>query len=280
MAERYLEFLEGLPALAGLPDSLPSEVTVWLAADPGTVDSILGGRPPEWSAAFAVPSTNELVVPTFDGQLTRVGEAARILRHEWAHLGLHQYLGELRVPRWFDEGYAEWAGGWDAGEAWRLRVLLAARSLPSLDSLSFMWPTGATDARTAYLLSATVFEYLVGASGERGLQIFLERWRDGGSFETALRGTYGVTSGQLEEDWREFVKDRYGWLYVLSRSIVFWSMLSVLLLAMYWIRRRDRRRRMEKLSAEELPDHPAFWLGEDGGEADGESDGTPDVLNR
>lgn len=280
VAERYLAFLEGLPALRGLPDSVPAGVTVWLAADPETLDSILGGRPPEWSAASAVPSTNELVVPTFDGQLTRAGEAARILRHEWAHLGLHQYLGVLRVPRWFDEGYAEWVGGWDAGEVWRLRVLLASRNLPSLDSLSFTWPTGETDARTAYLLSATVLEYLVGASGERGLRIFLERWRDGGSFETALRGTYGVTSGQLEEDWRAFVKDRYGWLYVLSRSVVFWTILSVLLLAMFWIRRRERDRRMEKLEAEELPDRPAFWLGEEEGDPDGEGEDTSDVLNR
>jgi hypothetical protein len=277
VAARYLGFLEGLPALAGLPDSLPAGVTVWLAADARTVDSILGGSPPEWSAASAVPSTNELVVPTFDGQLTRPGEAQRILRHEWAHLGLHQYLGELRIPRWFDEGYAEWAGGWDATEGWRLRVLLAAGGLPSLDSLSFAWPVGATEARTAYLLSATVVEYLVGASGERGLQIFLDRWREGGSFETALRTTYGVTSGRLEEDWREYVKGRYGWLFVLSRSAVFWGLLSILLVAMYGIRRRERHRRMEKLRAEELPDRPAFWLGE---ESDEPPDEAPDPLSR
>lgn len=263
LAERFVEMLDAQAALPGLPDSVPSGVDAWIVRSRARFDSLVGGRTPEWTGGVAIPSRNALVLPAWDGGLTRPGEVGRVLRHEWAHLGLHQYLGGLRIPRWFNEGYAEWSGGWDAREAWRLRVLLATGGAPSLDSLTFRWPGGAQAARTAYLLSATVLEYLVSASGERGLEIFLRRWREEESFETALRGTYGVTSGQLEEDWREFVKSRYGWLYVLGHSAVFWSILSVLLLVMFFIRRRESRRRMGKLRSEELPDRPAFWLGED-----------------
>lgn len=263
LADRLLQALDAQPGLPGLPDSVPAGVDAWIVRERARFDSLVGGRTPEWTGGVAIPSRNALVIPAWDGGLTRPGQAGRVLRHEWAHLGLHQYLEGLRIPRWFDEGYAEWAGGWDTGEAWRLRILLATGGAPSLDSLTFRWPGGARAARTAYLLSATVLEYLVAASGERGLEVFLRRWREEGSFEPALRRTYGVTSGQLEEDWRDFVGSRYGWLYVLGHSSVFWALLSVLLVGMVLIRRRERRRRMEELRSEELPDRPAFWRGED-----------------
>lgn len=271
----WAEFLRGLPPLPGLPDTVPDGVQVHLAPTREVFDSLLGGRVPEWSAGVAIPSRRMLVIPAWQGSLTRPGESARILRHEWAHLGLHGWLAPLRVPRWFSEGYAEWFGGWDAMEAWRLRVLLAGGGTPPFDSLTFHWPEGRAEAGVAYLLSATVIEYLVQQSGERGLRVFLERWRAGGSFERALRSTYGVTSGQLEEDWRAWVRRRYGWLYVFSHSVVFWLLLAGLLFVVFALRRRHDRERMERLRAEEAPEHPAWWLGDEGRASTGREEGEP-----
>lgn len=262
-AARYMEVLSAQPPLPALPDSLPTGVTAYLAPSEELFLELVGSRVPEWSAGVAIPHRNALIIPAFRSSLTRPGETGRVLRHEWAHLGLHQYLEGFRIPRWFDEGYAEWAGGWDATEAWRLRIALATGGTPSLDSLSFRWPDRSVEAREAYLLSATAVEYLVRESGARGLEIFLARWREIGSFERALRRTYGVTSGQLEEDWREYVKDRYGWVYVLSHSMVFWALLAMLMVGMAGIRRRHRRERMARLRAGEPPERPAFWLDEE-----------------
>jgi hypothetical protein len=262
-ARAYLDFLLDLPTLPGLPDSIPSGVQAYLAPDQVAFDSLVGGRVPEWSAGVAVPSRRMLVLPAWQSSLTGPGAARRVLTHEWAHLGLHQWLDPLRVPRWFSEGYAEWVGGWDATEGWRLRIMLAMGRAPPLDSLSFRWPADRASADVAYLLSATVIEYLVDESGERGLAVLLRRWKDGGSFEDALRSTYGVTSGQLEEDWREWAKARYGWLYVLSHSAVFWLLLTLALLVMVRVRRRRNRERLARLRAEEPPDRPAYWMGED-----------------
>ena len=101
--------------------------------------------------------------------------------------------------------------------------------------------------------------YLLGESGERGLEVFLERWRAVRSFEGALRGTFGVTTSQFEEDWRRHVRRRYGWLFVLSHSVVFWMALALVLLVMVRIRKTRNRERMARLRAREGPDHPAFW---------------------
>ena len=68
--------------------------------------------------------------------------------------------------------------------------------------------------------------------------MLLERWRRSGSFNVALRGTYGVTSGQFEEDWRRWIHERFGWVLVLSNSFVLWGLLGIMLALMVMVRRR------------------------------------------
>jgi hypothetical protein len=259
-AAGILRLLEALPPLPGLPDSLPSGLALFIAPDQPTFDSLAGGAVPEWGAGVAVPSENRIVMPGFGIQRTRDWTEARVLRHEWAHLGLHQYLEGLRIPQWFDEGYAEWAsGGWNPTEGWRLRVAFALGRAPPLDSLALRWPRDRPSAALAYLLSATAVEYLIRESGERGLRIFLERWRTDRSFDRSMRTTYGLTLGQFEEDWKGYVRKRYGWLFVVSHSSVFWLTLAMALLLMVRIRRGRNREAMARLRAGEPPDRPAYW---------------------
>ncbi|MFP3947816.1 MAG: peptidase MA family metallohydrolase [Gemmatimonadota bacterium] len=261
-ADRMLRFLEGQAGLPALPDTYPAGVELYLAPGAESYGALTGGRVPEWGAGVTVPALDRIVMPAYGGRNTRGRSEERVLRHEWAHLGLSQYLDGLRAPRWFDEGYAEWAsGGWNAEEGWRLRVALAAGGGPSLDSLTLRWPRERSSAEVAYMLSGTAVEYLVRRSGTRGLEIFLERWTDLGSFEEAFRRTYGATTSQFEEDWREYVTDRYGWLFVLSHSVVFWLFLGVALTVMFWIRRRRNREAMARLRATEPPGTPDWWSG-------------------
>jgi hypothetical protein len=261
LAVRLLDVVDRQPPLPGLPPDVPSGVTVFLTHGPEAFDELTGGVVPEWRAGVALPSANLMVIPAGEGPSIVDGDGARTLRHEWAHLGLHGYLGDLRIPRWFDEGYAQWAsGGFDASEAWRLRVLLALDRAPAMDSLSLRWPAQLEQARTAYLLSASAVAYLLESSGERGLAIFLERWREVGSFDDAMIRTYGVTPGQFEEDWKQHVRDRYGWLLVLSHSSLFWAAMTLVLLALVAVRRRRNREKLARLRANEPPDDPAYWV--------------------
>lgn len=134
---------------------------------------------------------------------------------------------------------------------------------PALDSLVLDWPRDQASAELAYLLSATAVEYLVAESGERGIRLFLEAWKEGGSFPAALQKVYGVTPGQFEEDWKKYVKKRYGWIFVLSHSSVFWLTLTLALLVMVRIRRGRDREGMARLRATEPPDEPAYWTEEE-----------------
>jgi hypothetical protein len=270
-AERIMVFLSGLPTLPALPDTLPTGLTLFIAPDQSSFDALTGGTVPEWGAGVAIPDLERIVVPGFGSQRTRGWSEARVLQHEWAHLGLHQHLDSLRVPQWFDEGYAEWAsGGWNAADGWRLRVAFALGRAPPLDSLALRWPRDRASADLAYLLSATAVEYLIRESGERGLRLFLERWISERSFDAAFRGTYGLTLSQFEEDWKGYVKRRYGWLFVLSHSSVFWLTLALALLAMVRIRRGRDREAMARLRAGEPPDRPTYWEDEPEGTKSGD----------
>ncbi len=259
-AVRVLSTLEAATPLPGLAPGVPTGVLLVLAPDEAEFVRLTGGAAPDWGAGVALPAQSAIIVPAYTSARGTGWSDVRILRHEWAHIGLHQYLDGLRVPRWFSEGYAQWAsGGWDWSEGWKLRIALARGGSP-LDSLTFSWPRDEAGARTAYLLSATTVEYLVVESGPRALEVLLRRWKELGNFERAFRATFGVTTAQFEEDWRRYVEDRYGWLFVLSHSAVFWMVLSLALVAMAGVRRRARREHMARLRAADIADRPSFWL--------------------
>jgi hypothetical protein len=147
-------------------------------------------------------------------------------------------------------------------------VAFALGNTPPLDSLALAWPRDQASANLAYLLSATALEYLVSESGERGLRLFLDRWRVERNFDIALRNTYGLTLGQFEEDWKGYVRKRYGWLFVLSHSSIFWLSIALALLVLVRVRRGRDREAMARLRAGEPPDRPAYWDESQGGTND------------
>lgn len=259
-AARMIRFLADGATLPALRPEVPSGVELYLAEDEAALQLLAGSGVPDWGAGVTLPGEGRIVIPSYVSARGSGWSDTRVLRHEWAHIALHQQLDGLRIPRWFDEGYAEWAsGGWDAAEGWRLRIAIA-RGKADLDSLEVAWPRSAADASLAYLLSATAVEYLVSRSGTRGLEVLLRRWADGGDMDDAFRRTYGVTLSQFEKGWTKYVRKRYGWLYVLSHSILFWLVGGLALLGLVHIRRGRDRERLARLRASELPDSPAFWM--------------------
>ncbi|MSR23418.1 MAG: hypothetical protein EXR92_07745 [Gemmatimonadetes bacterium] len=181
-ARRVLQVLDRAPSPPGLPPNTPSRAVIFLAPDQEIWDALTGGQIPDWGAGVTIPSLGRVVIPLFGLSGVGLAERDRSTLHEWAHLGLHEYLDGLAIPRWFDEGYAQWASGeWNVQEAWRLRLALARGGSP-LDSLTLDWPRDRTNAERAYLLSASAVQYLFEGSGVRGMEVFLSRWREANQF--------------------------------------------------------------------------------------------------
>lgn len=232
--------------------AVPESTLIVLTPTPADFAAATGGGAPEWAGGIAIPSERIIILPTYPIPGVRPFDAAATLRHEIAHLVVAERLPEP-IPRWFTEGYAEVASGsWDVEGGWTLRVAFLLGRAPPLDSLALRWPRSAGRARLAYLLSATMVDHLRRRTGEEGFALLLQNWRREGTLDQAVRVTWGMTMGQLEDEWRKDVKRRYGWLSVGANVGLIWFAAMLLGFIALIPRRRRNRARMEAMERENL----------------------------
>lgn len=237
-----------LPGITG--DALLPRATIYLPPDRATYDALTFGGAPEWAAAVAIPASLTIVIPP--GRTTVGGDDPAVtLRHEIAHLALNRYVG-ARVPRWFDEGYATWvSGGWDESAGWMIRLALLRGTDEPLDSLTLGWPRGESQARLAYLLSASAVRHLATSRGDEAFAAFMEEWQRVGSMEPAMRSVYIMTLSQFEREWREMVKRRYGWLLAFTQVGAFGLVVILMVFLLGTLRRRRNREKLAEMRREE-----------------------------
>ena len=228
----------------GLPRPV-QRVTIAIAPDQRRFREWAGDAP-EWGSAVAFPGSRRVVL-----QGRRAGADAGdplvVLRHELAHLALHEGLGNV-APRWFDEGYASYAAReWGREEVLATNVAIALRGMPTLDELEESFGHGATAAQSAYALAYRAVTELARMDPQRGLALFLRYWRETGSFERALRLAYGVTSADFEKKWSDRTRSQYG-LLALASNLTFASLVLLVVFApLYVARKRRDRQRLERM---------------------------------
>jgi hypothetical protein len=232
--------------------AVPDSTLIVLTPTPADFAAATGGGAPEWAGGIAIPDLRIIVLPTYPIPGVRPVDAAATLRHEIAHLVVAERL-PAPIPRWFTEGYAEVASGsWDVESGWTLRVAFLLGRAPPLDSLELEWPRSAGRARLAYLLSATMVDHLRRRTGDEGFALLLENWRREGTLDQSVRVTWGMTMGQLEDEWRKDVKRRYGWLSVAANVGLVWFVAMLLGFIALIPRRRRNRARIEAMERENL----------------------------
>ena len=229
----------------GLPRPT-QKVIVAIAPDARRFRQWAGGAP-EWGSAIAFPESRRIVL---QGQRagSDAGDPVAVLRHELAHLALHEYLGEL-PPRWFDEGYASVsAREWGREEVLMTNLALALRGMPTLDELEASFSGGATAAQSAYALAYRAVRELEQRDRAHGLALFLEYWRSSRSLERAMRQAYGLTVAGFEQAWRRNTRAQYGALALVSNITLAGLLLLFILMPLYVARRRRDRQRLERMA--------------------------------
>jgi hypothetical protein len=201
------------------------------------LDSLTGGRAPEWGAAVALPAARTILLRADEENLVRT------LRHELAHLALHRAV-RVRVPLWFDEGYAAWAAGeWDRFGTLELNLAVVRGAVPSLDTLDGELRGSASSADAAYALAASAVAELARRHPSGSLAPLLQRLGAGQSFDAGVLATTGLTPGRFDQEWRRTLRQRYTlgvWLIAGGG----WAVVAILVLGLrYYRRRADRARR-------------------------------------
>jgi hypothetical protein len=193
---------------------------------------------PEWGAAIATPESGRIVMQGSRAS-SAAGDPRETLRHELAHLALHESLGDL-PPRWFDEGYASYAAGELArDDILATNVALVFRGIPPIDSLDGFFEGGAARAQTGYALARSAVAEIARLDPARGLSLFFQYWRASRSIDQAMRQAYGVTEASFEQQWKVSTRRRYGALALVA-DISVATLVFLAVLAPLWLIRRQR----------------------------------------
>ena len=234
----------------GLPRPT-THVLIAIAPDRSAFREWVGPSAPEWGAAIALPEARRIVMQGSNAG-SDAGDPIAVLRHELAHLALHEALGEL-PPRWFDEGYASYsAGELERDDVLATNVALALRGMPTLEELDSAFYRGENDAQSAYALAYRAVADLAALDPQRGLSLFFQYWKSSSSFDSAVRSAYGITAAAYEKQWRERTRRRYGALALFADLTLASFLMLALMLPLYLARRaRDRRRMRALVEADE-----------------------------
>jgi hypothetical protein len=241
---------------AARTDSFPwlprptQHVLIAIAPDARHFRAWAGDGAPEWGVALAFPASRRILMQGRSANAD-AGDPVETLRHELAHLALHERLGD-RPPRWFDEGYASVAAReWRREDVLAANVALAVRGAPTLDELEASFTGGASQAQSAYALSFRAVAELASLDPERGLSLFFRYWESGRNMDSAIRQAFGTTLDGFERQFRQRTRRRYGALALVADLSLAFFVFTLMLLPFIVSRRiRDRRKLRAMLAAD------------------------------
>jgi Peptidase MA superfamily len=215
----------------GLGTRTPGPLQLIVVPDGRQLDSLSSGRAPTWGAGVALPGARTILLRADREDLYGT------LRHELAHLALHQAV-KGRVPLWFDEGYASWAAGeWDRLGVLDLNLAVVRGEVPDLRALDGALRGSASTADAAYALAVSVVTELARRNPSGSLDPLLQRLEAGEDFDAAVLATTGLTMSQFDTQWRRTIRRRYSlatWLLAGGG----WGVLAFSMWALVRIRRK------------------------------------------
>lgn len=239
----------GLAEIADQPGPWPGlglrdlgELRLVIAGDSQAFREVTRGRLPGWGAGAAFPGGRTIVLRA------DAGDVMGTLRHELAHLALHQAV-RGRVPLWFDEGYATMASGqWDLFDRLGLNLAVARGRVPGLKALDGELRASEQSADAAYALAATAVMDLARRNPSGTLDPLFQQLTAGVRFEDAVIATTGLSLDRFDEAWRKGVRARFGLVtWMLGTGI--WLAMALLVLVGYDVRRRRDAPRRAALDA-------------------------------
>ena len=156
--------------------------------------------------AYAVPE-RQLMVIDYSKMMAHPYSIEVTMKHELCHLLLHRHIDRKNLPKWLDEGVAQWVSGGLAEIIMRRkgyalkRATLTGRYL-SWEALRDRFP-GERDALIlAYEQSESLVAYIVTHFGLNGLNELLDHLHRGSHLDMAVAEALFTSMDRLEAAWQ------------------------------------------------------------------------------
>lgn len=168
---------------------------------------------------FAIPK-KDLVVIDYP-RIRNHANFRNILKHELCHLLLHKHLGNVHIPRWFDEGIAQWTSNGimdilhDQRDALLPKAAFSDRLIP-LGALNKGFPGNPNALRLAYEESRSFIDYIISAHGKPGLLEIIALMKENVPLREAFLTVFGMPLYQIEKEWQASLKQNIAWFAHLS----------------------------------------------------------------
>jgi len=172
------------------------------------------------TVAFAVPSRNLIVVDHSKMHINPLNLGS-ILKHELCHLLLHHHIKGVALPRWLDEGIAQWASDgisdilMDQKRSLLNKATFRNRLIP-LHALTNGFPPDNESLSLAYEESKSFVTYIISKSGKEGILTVLNYMRQGEDVESAFLKALSIPLGALEKKWHRSLRQRVTWFTYIS----------------------------------------------------------------
>ncbi len=221
----------------------------------GRAFQAVSGRP--GIMALAEPDGNRMVIDASRMRF-RPDTLEATLKHELCHLILHDRIPAAGLPRWLDEGLAQWVSGGFSEVALPRReslldeAVLSGRLIP-LKALSQAFSREGKTLLLAYEQSFSLVTHIIDRFGVDTLLALMDRLAEGRSFEDSLFRTLSHTPDSLEAEWRRRLEDHPTWMMVLIGHMyeILFFLCAAAMVVGFVRHQRKKRAAMQKLEDEE-----------------------------
>jgi len=198
--------------------------------------------------AFAVPGQG-LIVIDYSRMAANPSTLRTTLKHELCHLLLHHHIQSANLPKWLDEGIAQWVSGGMAEiimdrERFVLNRAVLSGNYITIRDLTTRFPVEEVPLLTAYEESKDLIEYIAREFGKNRILEILRYLKEGYTPDRAIHRSLFISLDELERKWLKNLRKRATWFTYLSvhlYQIIFF--LGALLTVFGFIRVLIRKRR-------------------------------------
>jgi hypothetical protein len=219
----------------GIPVGGPMQI--YIANTQETFQAMQPNVPPDWADGTAWPSRGWIFLRSPRIRSGTANKLTQVLEHEIVHILLGRSFAHRPVPRWLQEGVAQFIAGEYNQQS--IEQLGSFAEPLSLQELAAGFPSDPFQARMAYAQSADVVAFLYRTNGPQALQTLIYEMSHGTDFDLALYKATGLFPKEFDIAWRGRTYSIPLWIQNFSADTTLLACTGLLLLLGALKKRKD-----------------------------------------